>query len=78
MCLISLLCNNICYTTGILYVYNCVVCVVCTMTERNVPNWTLNLTADFSVYLTRCTDFDSGLFRLLNLDTLILITEFCD
>jgi hypothetical protein len=36
----------------------------------------LILTADFSVYLTRSTDFDSGLFRLPNLDTLILTTDF--
>jgi hypothetical protein len=34
--------------------------------------WTLILTADFSVYLTRPSDFDSGLFRLPNLDTLVL------
>jgi hypothetical protein len=26
--------------------------------------WTLILTADFSVYLTKHTDFDSGFFRL--------------
>jgi hypothetical protein len=39
-------------------------------------NWTLILTADFSVYLTRRTDFDSGLFRLPDLDTLILTTDF--
>ena len=39
-------------------------------------NWTLNLTADFSVNLTRHTDFDSGLFRLPNLDTLFLTTDF--
>jgi hypothetical protein len=33
-------------------------------------NWTLNLTRDFSVYLTRRTDCDSGfLFRLPNVDT---------
>jgi hypothetical protein len=40
------------------------------------PNWTLILTADFSVYLTRRTDFDSGLFRLPGLETLILTTDF--
>jgi hypothetical protein len=39
-------------------------------------NWSLILTADFSVYLTRRTDFDSGLFRLPDLDTLILTTDF--
>jgi hypothetical protein len=39
-------------------------------------NWTLILTAEFSVYLTWRTDFDSGLFRLPNLDTLILTTDF--
>ena len=37
---------------------------------------TLILTADFSVYLTSRFDFDSGLFRFCNLDTLILITDF--
>jgi hypothetical protein len=31
---------------------------------------------DFDVYLTLATDFESGLFCLLNLDTLILITDF--
>jgi hypothetical protein len=39
-------------------------------------NWTLILTADFSVYLTSRTDFDSGLFRFPKLDTLILTTDF--
>jgi hypothetical protein len=39
-------------------------------------NRTLILTADFSVYLTRRNDFDSGLFRFLNLDTLILTADF--
>jgi hypothetical protein len=39
-------------------------------------NWTPILTADFSVYLTRRSDFDSGLFRLPNSDTLILTTDF--
>jgi hypothetical protein len=39
-------------------------------------NWTLILIADFSVYLTRCTDFNNGLFCLPNLDTLILTTDF--
>jgi hypothetical protein len=34
-------------------------------------NWTLILTADFSANLTRRTDFDSRLFRLPNLDTLV-------
>jgi hypothetical protein len=34
--------------------------------------WALILIADFSVCLTRRTDFDSRLFRLPNLDTLIL------
>jgi hypothetical protein len=38
-------------------------------------NWTLILTGFFPVYLIRCTDFDRGLFRLLNLDTLILTFE---
>ena len=38
-------------------------------------NWTPILTTDFSVYLTSRTDFDSGLFRFPNLDTLIL-TDF--
>jgi hypothetical protein len=37
-------------------------------------NWTLILTADFSVNLTKRSDFDSGLFRLLNFDTQILTT----
>jgi hypothetical protein len=32
--------------------------------------WTLILTADFSVYLAVLTDFDCGLFRSPNLDTL--------
>jgi hypothetical protein len=36
----------------------------------------LILTADFSVYLIRRTDFDRRLFRLPNLDTLILTTDF--
>jgi hypothetical protein len=36
--------------------------------------WTLIFTADFSVYRT---DFDSRLIRIPNLDTLILITDFC-
>jgi hypothetical protein len=35
----------------------------------------LILTADFSVYLARLTDFDCGLFRLLNFDTLNLTTD---
>jgi hypothetical protein len=39
-------------------------------------NWTLILTADFYVNLTRHTDFDNGMFRLPNLDTLILTTDF--
>jgi hypothetical protein len=39
-------------------------------------NWTQILTAEFSVYLTSCTDFDSWLFRFPNLDTLILNTDF--
>jgi hypothetical protein len=39
-------------------------------------NWTLILTADFSVNLTKRTDFDSSLFRLPNFDTLILTTDF--
>jgi hypothetical protein len=39
-------------------------------------SWTLIFTADFSVYLTSRTDFDSGLFRFPNLDTLILTTDF--
>jgi hypothetical protein len=39
-------------------------------------NWTLILTADISVYRPRRTDFDSGLFRLPGLDTLILTTDF--
>jgi hypothetical protein len=39
-------------------------------------NWTLVLTADFSLCLTRHTDFDSRLFRLPNFDTLILISNF--
>jgi hypothetical protein len=39
-------------------------------------NWTLVMTADFSVCPTRRTNFDSGLFRLPNLDTLILTTDF--
>jgi hypothetical protein len=43
----------------------------------HLPNWILILTADFPVYRTRRTDFDSGLFRLPNLDTLILTTDFC-
>jgi hypothetical protein len=32
----------------------------------HLPNWTLILTADFSVYLTMRTDFDSGLFHVPN------------
>jgi hypothetical protein len=44
---------------------------------HRTSQWTLILTADFSVNLTRLTDFDSGLFRLPNLDTLILTTDFC-
>jgi hypothetical protein len=40
-------------------------------------NWTQIFTADFSVYLNNRTDFDSGLFRLPSLDTLILTTKFC-
>jgi hypothetical protein len=36
----------------------------------------LILSADFPVYLTRRDDFDSGLFRLPNLDNLILTTDF--
>jgi hypothetical protein len=39
--------------------------------------WTLILSAGFSVYLTGRTDFDCGLFRLPDLDTLILGTDFC-
>jgi hypothetical protein len=39
-------------------------------------NWTLILKANVSVYLTSRTDFDSGLLRLPDLDTLILITVF--
>jgi hypothetical protein len=35
----------------------------------------LILTADFSVYLTWLTDFDCGLFRLRNFDTLNLTTD---
>jgi hypothetical protein len=34
------------------------------------------LTADFSFHLIWPTDFDCGLFRLPNLETLILITDF--
>jgi hypothetical protein len=34
--------------------------------------WALILTADFSVYMARLTEFDCGLFRSLNLDTLNL------
>jgi hypothetical protein len=37
--------------------------------------WTLCLTANFSVYLARLTDFDCGLFRLPNLDTQNLTTD---
>jgi hypothetical protein len=37
---------------------------------------TVNKSADFCVYQTRFTDFDSGLFRLPNLDTLILTFDF--
>jgi hypothetical protein len=40
-------------------------------------NLTLNLTADFSVYPTTCTDFDCRVFCVLDLDTLILTTDFC-
>jgi hypothetical protein len=40
-------------------------------------NWTLILTAYFSVCLIKHTDFDSGLFCLLNFSTLILATDFC-
>jgi hypothetical protein len=39
-------------------------------------HWTPILTEDFSLYLTSRTDFDSGLFRFPNLDTLILTTDF--
>jgi hypothetical protein len=39
--------------------------------------WILIQTAEFSVYLTRHTDFDCGLFRLPKHDTLILTTIFC-
>jgi hypothetical protein len=39
-------------------------------------NWTLILTADFSVYLTRRAYFDNRLFRLRNLDTPILTIDF--
>jgi hypothetical protein len=38
-------------------------------------NWALILTSDFSIYLTRRIDFDSGLFRLPNLDILIFAFE---
>jgi hypothetical protein len=39
-------------------------------------NWTLILTVDFSVNLIRRTDFNSGLFRLPNSNTLIMTTDF--
>jgi hypothetical protein len=39
-------------------------------------NWILILTADFSVNFTKRTDFGSGFFRLPDLDTLILTTDF--
>jgi hypothetical protein len=39
-------------------------------------NLTLILTADFSVYVTRRADFDNGLFRLPNLVTPFLTTDF--
>jgi hypothetical protein len=39
-------------------------------------NGTLILTADFSVYQTARTNFDSGFFRFSSLDIFILTTDF--
>jgi hypothetical protein len=44
----------------------------------HLPNWTLILTGDLSVYLIEHADFESCLFRLPNFDILTLITEFCN